>query len=119
MTRKTNNNQRGIGLLELLLWIAFLGSVAMVGMKTLPIVMEYFEIKKAISSAKFSGDSVAIRTAFDQQSKAHYVENFSGRDLTIETVNGLTTVTFSYKRTIYLVGPVSLLFDFSGTELVR
>jgi hypothetical protein len=117
--KKTMNHQRGMGLLALLLWIALLGSMAIVGMKAAPIVMEYFEIKKAVNMAKLAGDSGAIRSSFDQQSKANYIESFSGRDLTIENSNGLTTISFAYKRTIHLAGPVSLLFDFSGKELVR
>jgi hypothetical protein len=113
------NQQRGLGLLSLLFWVALLGSLLLLGMRVVPAVTEYIEIKKAVSLAKTAGDANAIRSSFDQQSKANYVDKFSGQDLRIESTNGLTTVAFAYQRVIPLAGPASLLLDFSGKELVR
>lgn len=113
------SQQAGLGLLSLLFWVALLGSILVVGMRVVPAVTEYIEIKKAVNLAKTAGDANAIRSSFDQQSKANYVDKFSGQDLKIESVNGLTTVGFAYQRVIPLVGPASLLLDFSGKELVR
>ncbi len=117
--RKTLQQQRGLSLLGVLFWVAVLGSLLLVGMRVVPAVTEYIEIKKAVNLAKTAGDASAIRSSFDQQSKANYVDKFSGQDLRVETVNGLTTVEFAYQRVIPLAGPASLLLDFSGKELVR
>jgi Domain of unknown function (DUF4845) len=119
MRHQTLHTQKGLGLLSLLFWVALLGSLLIVGLKTTPILMEYMAIKKAVFIAKDAGEAGAIRSSFDQQSKVNYVEDFAGRQLQIETNNGLTTVGFAYQRVIPLAGPVSLLFDFSGKELVR
>jgi hypothetical protein len=119
MTHQSLHSQKGISFFGLVFWVAFLGSILLLGMKTVPVVMEYMAIKKAVGVAKTAGDAAAIRSSFDQQSKVNYVDNFAGRDLTVESVNGLTTVSFAYQRVIPMAGPVSLLFDFSGKELVR
>lgn len=116
---KLLQQQRGFSLLNLLFWVAVLGSLLLVGMRVVPAVTEYIEIKKAVNLAKMAGDANAIRSSFDQQSKANYVDKFSGQDLKIESINGLTTVGFAYQRVIPLAGPASLLLDFSGKELVR
>jgi Domain of unknown function (DUF4845) len=121
MTHRTLHSQKGLGFMSLIFWVALGGSILLVGLKTMPIVSEYAAIKKAvaIAAATGNGSPAGIRSSFDQQSKANYVDNFSGRDLQVENVNGMTTVTFAYQRTIPLAGPVSLLFDFSGKELAK
>ncbi len=119
MTQKMLHTQKGLGLFSLIFWVALLGSMTLVALKTIPIITEYMAIKKAVKIAKDAGDERAVRSSFDQQSRANYVEDFAGRQLIIETVNGVTTVGFAYQRVIPVAGPVSLLFDFDGKELVR
>ncbi len=116
---KPSNQQRGLGLLSLLFWVALLGSVLLLGLRVVPALTEYIEVKKAVNLAKSAGDANAIRNSFDQQAKANYFDKISGQDLEIESINGLTTVAFAYQRVIPLAGPASLLLDFSGKELVR
>lgn len=111
--------QRGISILGLIFWVFLLGTLALVGAKTVPVVTEYMAIKKAVNIAKSAGDAAAIRSSFDQQSRVNYVDNFSGKDLMVENVGGVSTVSFAYQRVIPIAGPMSLLFDFSGKELVR
>ncbi len=115
---RATNKQQGLTIFGLVFWVALLGSALLLGMKVLPIANEYFSVKKAVKIAKSAGDPYAIRSSFDQQSKANYVDNISARDLIIETENGMTTVEFVYQRVVPLVGPVNLLFKFSGKELV-
>ena len=122
MTRQSQHflhTQKGLSILSLLFWVALLGSLLIIGMRVVPVLTEYMEIRKAVNIAKSAGDANAIRSSFDQQSKANYVDNISGRDLIVESTNGLTTVEFVYQRVVPLAGPVSLLFNFSGKELVR
>jgi Domain of unknown function (DUF4845) len=117
--KATLTQQRGLTFFGLIFWIALLGSLFLLGMKCTPVVSEYFAVKKAVSLAKTAGDAAAIRSAFDMQTRASYIDTVTSKDLTVETVSGITTVGFAYQRVVPIAGPVSLLFDFTGTELVR
>ena len=119
MKHKALKAQRGLGILALLFWIALVGSVLVVAMRTLPIVNEYMSIQKAVVSSAREGDAAAIRRAFDKQSQVDYGTKFSSQLLDIKTSNGITTVEFEYQRTVPLAGPVSLLFDLKGKETAR
>jgi Domain of unknown function (DUF4845) len=119
MTHQALHKQKGLSFLSLIFWVALLGSILLVGMKTVPIVNEYLAIKKAVGTAASAGDEPAIRASFDKQSQVNYVDNFPSSLLKIEAVNGVTTVAFEYQRVVPLAGPVSLLFDFSGKALAR
>ncbi len=119
MTRKTLKSQQGFGFIGFAFWGFIACSVIVVALKVMPVVSEYYAIKKAVFAVKDAGDASAIRSAFDQQTKVNYVDNFAGRELIIEKVSGGTSVGFAYQRVVPLVGPVSLLFDFANSELVR
>jgi hypothetical protein len=119
MNHKTLKSQQGFGFLALVFWGFIACSLIVVGLRVMPVVTEYYAIKKAVFAVKDAGEASAIRSAFDQQSKVNYVDNFTGRELIIEKVSGGTSVGFAYQRVVPLVGPVSLLFDFSNSELVR
>ncbi len=119
MKHQSRTSQQGLTFISLIFWVALLGSLLIVGMKTLPVVTEYMAIKKAVAFSAREGDAAAIRAAFDKQSQVNYVSDFPSSLLKIDTVSGITTINFDYQRVVPLAGPVSLLFDFSGKELVR
>ncbi|MYM83683.1 DUF4845 domain-containing protein [Duganella sp. FT50W] len=108
--------QNGISLVGLILVLALLGMALVLGMKIVPTYSEYRAIQNAIVTAKASGGSVAeIRRAFDAGATASYISSISGRDLTIEKVNGETEISFVYEKKIPLAGPVSLLLEYEGS----
>lgn len=116
---KSLRTQAGLSLISILFWVVVLGSMVLIGMQVTPVVVEYMAVKRAVARAANAGEPNQIRSSFDDQATATYVNSISGRDLNIESVNGITTVSFQYQRVIPLAGPVSLLFDLSGQELVR
>jgi hypothetical protein len=123
-TNSMRTQQKGMSILSLLFWVAILGSVLLLAMKCVGPISEYFEIKGIMHLAKSAGDPTAIRNSFDQGVKAGYSGSINGRDLNIETANGITTVGFAYKKivpiaTIPGVAPVSLMFEFSNTEIAK
>ncbi|MFZ6813042.1 DUF4845 domain-containing protein [Undibacterium sp. Rencai35W] len=108
--------QRGISLIGLILTLGILFMVAMLGMKVVPTVVEYMSIKKAIVSAKQSGDTVRdIQNAFDKQLSAGYFDAIGGKDLSIVKGNDGMDVSFAYTKKIPLFGPASLLLEYEGT----
>ena len=109
--------QRGLTLFGLLFWGGILGFSAVVGMKVLPTVNEFFTIQKAVSKiAKEGGGTVPeIRGAFEKQKEIEYsITSIGGKDLSITKENDKVVVSFAYTKEIELFGPVSLLIKYEG-----
>jgi hypothetical protein len=110
-------HQRGITLMGLLFWGALLGFGAVIGMKVLPTVNEYFTIQKAVSKvAKEGGSTVPeIRTAFDRQKEIEYsITSITAKDLNITKENDKVVVSFAYNKEVEIIAPVFLLIKYEG-----
>lgn len=109
-------NQQGVSLTGLIIIVAIVGALAVLGMKVVPTVTEYFSIKKAIVSAKNAGSTEReIRNSFDRYANAGYIDSIKGSDLDIVRADGALEVSFSYEKRIPLFGPASLLLEYEGT----
>ncbi len=118
--RPNFNKQRGMSLLILLFWTTIFGSLFLVATKCVPPVFEYYEVKKSLATAaKEGGDTNSILNSFNKSVQAGYVDSVSSKDLTVNNNEGVTTVSFAYDKVVHIVGPVNILFKFSGKELVR
>jgi hypothetical protein len=113
----SRRGQRGLTLIGLLLSGIIIALIALVVMRVVPTVIEYFNIKKAVvraTSASPSGLPSEIRTAFD---RAQAIDDFSAvaaKDLVITKVNDQTIVSFAYEKRVPLFGPASLLIEYKG-----
>ena len=109
-------NQRGVTLFGLLFWAVVIGFLALVGMRVLPALNEYFTIKRAINKITTEGTTVPeIRTAFERQKDVEYsITTISSKDLTITKENEKIVVSFAYDKEVELVAPVYLLIKFEG-----
>jgi Domain of unknown function (DUF4845) len=110
-------HQRGVTLMGLLFWGGLLGFVAVVGMKVLPTVNEYFTIQKAVSKvAKEGGSTVPeIRTAFEKQKEIEYsITSIGAKDLNITKENDKVVVSFAYDKEVEIIAPVFLLIKYEG-----
>ena len=76
-------SQRGFTLFGLLFWAIIVGFLALIGMRVLPALNEYFTIKRAINKIATEGATVPeIRTAFERQKDIEYsITSISGKDL--------------------------------------
>ncbi len=110
-------SQRGITLFGLLFWAIVVGFVALVGLKVLPTINEFFTVKRAVEKIAASGLSTVpeIRSAFDRQKEIEYsIVSIGGQDLDITKVNEKVTIRFAYDKEIALMGPVYLLIRYEG-----
>jgi type II secretory pathway pseudopilin PulG len=115
-TGRIMGRQGGVSLVGLIVLLALIGVVALLAMKVLPTYSEYRSVNAAMVKAKEAGTTPQeIRTSFDRSAEVNYISSISGRDLTIERVNGETEVSFAYDKKIHLAGPASLLLEYSGT----
>jgi uncharacterized membrane protein YhiD involved in acid resistance len=108
--------QRGFTLFGLLFWAIIVGMVALIGMRVLPALNEYFTIKRTVNKITTEGSTVPeIRNAFERQKTIEYsIQTISGKDLSITKENDKVVVSFAYDKEIELMAPVYLLIKFEG-----
>jgi hypothetical protein len=109
--------QRGVTLFGLLFWAIVVGMGALVTMKVLPTVNEFFTIQRAVDKiAKEGGNTVPeIRAAFEKQKEVEYtITSISSKDLSITKENDKVVVSFAYDKEIELAKPVYLLIKYEG-----
>jgi len=110
------SRQRGVTLFGLMFWAVVLGFAALIGMRVLPALNEYFTVKRAVNKIATEGSTVAeIRNAFEKQKEIEYsITTISSKDLIITKENDKVVVAFAYDKEVELVKPVFLLIKFEG-----
>ncbi|MEO5883035.1 MAG: DUF4845 domain-containing protein [Caldimonas sp.] len=110
------SGQRGFTLFGLLFWAIVVGFAALIGMRVLPTLNEYFTIKRAINKITSEGTTVPeIRNAFERQKDIEYsITSITSKDLSITKENDKIVVSFAYDKEIELMKPVFLLIKFEG-----
>jgi uncharacterized membrane protein YhiD involved in acid resistance len=113
---RNRQGQRGITLFGLMFWAVVVGFVALIGMRVLPTLNEYFTIKRTINKIITEGSTVPeIRAAFERQKDIEYsISSISGKDLNITKEDDKIVVSFAYDKEVELVKPVYLLIKFEG-----
>lgn len=109
--------QRGVTLIGLLAWAVVVGFVGYVLVRSVPTVLEFQAIQKAVDTiAAHPAPTVAgIRNAFDKQKDIEYsIESISGSDLEITKENDKVVIRFAYQKEIELIKPVYLLVKYEG-----
>jgi Domain of unknown function (DUF4845) len=109
--------QRGVTLFGLMFWAIVVGFGALIGMKVLPTVNEYFTIQKAVTKLAASGPSTVpeLRAAFEKQKDIEYsIQSISSKDLEITKENDKVVIKFAYDKDIELIKPVYLLIKYEG-----
>ena len=112
-----SRRQRGLTLIGLLFSGIIIALIALVVMRVVPTVIEYFNIKKAVvraTSASPSGLPSEIRTAFDRSQAIDDFSAVAAKDLVITKVNDKTVVSFAYEKRVPLFGPASLVIEYKG-----
>ncbi len=114
---RVGRSQRGITLLGLLLWAIIVGFIALVAMRVLPTLNEFFTIQKAVNKVALEGGSTVpeIRAAFEKQKDIEYsIQSISSKDLDITKENDRVVIRFAYNKEIELMAPVFLLIKYEG-----
>ena len=109
--------QRGITLFGLLFWAIVVGFIALVVLRVLPTMNEYFTIQKAVNKIAQEGGTTVpeIRNAFEKTMAIEYsISTISAKDLVITKVNDKVVISFAYDKEIELMAPVFLLIKYQG-----
>jgi hypothetical protein len=110
-------DQRGITLFGLMFWAIVVGFLALLTMRVLPTLNEYFTIQKAVRKIATEGGGTVpeIRNAFEKQKEIEYsIQSISGKDLVVTKENDKVVVSFAYDKEIELMKPVYLLIKYEG-----
>lgn len=114
--------QRGVTLSGLIVWGIVIAIVAVLGMRVVPDVIDYYKIRKiAASTAMNSGGKTVpeIRAIFDRYADVDSIQTIKGTDLDISKEGDAVIVAFAYEKRIPLFLNVSLLIDFQGSSAQR
>jgi len=112
----SSQRQRGLSLSGLILALIVIVTLVIVCMQVVPAVIEFGSIKKAIVIARDQGHNPQeIETMFNKQVNAGYITTIRGKDLIITKEGDQYVVSFAYEKKLPLVGPASLLLEFSGS----
>ena len=109
--------QRGVTMFGLLFWAIIVGFLALLGMRVLPTMNEYFTIQRTINKIATEGATTVpeIRNAFEKQKDIEYaITSISGKDLTVTKENDKVVIQFAYDKEIELMKPVFILIKYEG-----
>jgi hypothetical protein len=115
--RRSGARQRGVTLFGLLFWAVVVGFVALIGMRVLPTLNEYFTIQRTVNKIANEGATTVpeIRNAFEKQKDIEYaISSISGKDLVITKENDKVVIQFAYDKEVELMKPVYLLIKYEG-----
>ena len=109
-------DQRGVTLFGLMAWAIVIGFVALIGMRVLPTLNEYFTIKRTINKIKTEGATVPeLRAAFERQKDIEYsITSVSGKDLSITKEGDKVVISFAYDKEVEVMKPVFILIKYEG-----
>jgi hypothetical protein len=113
----SSRRQRGVTLFGLLFWAILIGFVALIVMRVLPTMNEFFTIQRTVNKIAVEGGSTVpeIRAAFDRQKDIEYsITSMTSKDLQITKENEKVVITFAYDKEIELAEPVYLLIKYKG-----
>lgn len=114
---RVGRHQRGITLLGLLFWAIVVGFIALLIIRVLPTLNEFFTIQKAVNKVALEGGSTVpeIRAAFEKQRDIEYsIQSISAKELDITKENERIVIRFAYNKEIELLAPVFLLIKYEG-----
>lgn len=113
---RSARQQGGVTLIGLLFWGVIIAFVAVVGMKVVPTVMEYFTIQKTVNKIASGNPATvpAARAEFERIKSVEYSIGIDAADLIVTKENDKVVIAFAYQREIHIGGPAYLVMKYEG-----
>ena len=110
--------QQGAGFIVVVFYFVVAAFVMFLGLKLVPVYIDYFTVKKIISSMAYSeevktGTVAEIRRSFDRRATVDYQKSVTADDLEITKEGNETVVTAAWQQKIPLFTGYTLVVDFS------
>ncbi|MEH6420449.1 DUF4845 domain-containing protein [Pseudomonas sp. CGJS7] len=117
-------NQRGITLLGFIILLAVVGVFLYVGMKVVPMYMEFYSVKRSLADmAKESdiaqADPATIRDRFNRRMNVSYVENIQSENIKFARNDRGLTVIVQYEVRRPLIGNLDVVGRFKAEQEMR
>ena len=118
MTRKS---QSGLSLVGVLLVGSIAAAVVLLGLRLVPVVSEYFGIKRALASVAGAANPQTatvseLRNAFTKRAIVDDISSITASDVDITKENGRIVLSVDYSRKVPLFSNVSLMIEFSASS---
>ena len=112
------NQQRGITLGGLIVWLFVLVIVALLGMRLVPAYMEYGTAKNAIEAIAREGSATTpadVRRAFASRAAIDDITAVKPADLDITKQGNDMVIGFAYRKEVPLFANVGVYMDFAAS----
>ena len=116
---QTRHRQRGLSIIGLIFIGLIVVGLLALGFKTVPAVVEYIAIERAVQQIKGEKTVGAIRSAFDRHATIDDITSINASDLDITKEGDDVVISYAYEKKIPILDNVSLVIDFSGTTRDR
>ena len=110
------SRQRGLSFVSLVFILVVFVSIGYVATKSLPLLMEWQAVDKAVKKSATETTVNAVRAAFDRSASIDDIRSIAGKDLEVTKENEKVIVSYEYSKEIPLYGPASLLYRFQGSS---
>ena len=98
---RTRRRQRGLSLIGLIFIGAIVVGLLALGFKTVPAVVEYIAIERAVQKIKNEGTTVAeIKAAFDRHATIDDITSIKASDLDITKEGDQIVVSYAYEKRV-------------------
>ena len=119
--RPMQTRQRGLTMIGFLFVAFVLVMLAMLAMKLVPAYIEFFSVKKILTTMGQDADLKSmsngdIRSSFSKRATTGYVTVVKPGDLSIDRRGGVPVISTQYEFRSKLLGNVSLVVDFSASS---
>lgn len=115
--------QRGMSLWSWLYVLATLGLMVMVGVKSVPVYLNNYDIRSTLEWAASQPElrdapGIEIQERIQRRFDSGYVDNVTGRDIKVERIDGGRRLSVEYEVRRSLVANVTLLFEFHESAVI-
>lgn len=116
--RDSRFNQRGLSMMGLIMVAVVVCIGAVLAMRVLPTVNEYFAIKTILNRIVQNrpGSPAEVQAAFDRQRQVETsINSIGGTDLEVVINSQQIEVSFAYDKEVEIFNPVYLLIKYRGS----
>ena len=117
---RTRRQQRGLSIIGLIFIGLIVVGLLALGFRTVPAVVEYIAIERALQKIKNEGTTVReIQAAFDRHATIDDITSIKATDLDITKEGDQVVISYAYQKRIPILDNVALVIDFAGTTRDR
>ena len=117
---RTRRRQRGLSIIGLIFIGLIVVGLLALGFRTVPAVIEYIAIERAVQKIKNEANTVGeLRAAFDRHATIDDITSINEADLDITKEGDQVVISYAYQKKIPVLDNVSIVIDFAGTTRDR